>query len=156
MVLGSIYYVSTFSTVSRSFRRFVSCSLRAEFHIKVWSFLAQIFAFEVNYWPLGGVNDSKSKFYQVKKQGKQTTKAVVPGSNTVSLTVEDRQSHYLYCKVSGQRGKSPPEVKKRKKRRELAVLMISYLPPSLLLSSFQTERDSVTRFVLPHFFLSLQ
>ena len=97
----------------------------------------------------------KSKFYQVKKQGKQTTKAVVPGSNTVSLTVEDRQSHYLYCKVSGQRGKSPPEVKKRKKRRELAVLMISYLPPSLLLSSFQTERDSVTRFVLPHFFLSL-
>ena len=91
------YLLSTCSTVSRSFLRFVSCSLRAEFHIKVWSFLAQIFAFEVNYWPLGGVNDSKSKFYQVKKQGKQTTKAVVPGSNTVSLTVEDRQSHYVIC-----------------------------------------------------------
>ena len=45
----------------------------------------------------------------------QTAETVVPGSNPASLTVEnsgDRQSHCVYCTISGQRGRSPPEAKK--------------------------------------------
>ena len=44
----------------------------------------------------------------------QTTEAVVPGSNPASLTAEnseDRQSHCVYCRISGQRGRPPPEAK---------------------------------------------
>ena len=51
----------------------------------------------------------------------QTTEAVVPVSNPASLKVknsEDRQSHSVYCKISGQRGKPPPKTKKRKKERK--------------------------------------
>ena len=47
----------------------------------------------------------------------QTTEAVVPSSNPASLTLEnyeDRQSHCVYCKISGQRGKPPPEAKTKK------------------------------------------
>ena len=47
----------------------------------------------------------------------QNTEALVTGSNPASLTVknsEDRQSHCVYCKISGQRGKPPPGAKKRK------------------------------------------
>ena len=43
-------------------------------------------------------------------------KGVVPGSNPASLTVEnskERQSHCVYCKISGQRGRPHPEAKKR-------------------------------------------
>ena len=49
----------------------------------------------------------------------QTTEAVVPGSNPASLTVEnseDRQSHCVYCKISGQRGRPPPEAKKKDRK----------------------------------------
>ena len=45
----------------------------------------------------------------------QTTEAVVPGSDLASLTVEIseyRQSHCVYCKILGQRGRPPPETKK--------------------------------------------
>ena len=46
----------------------------------------------------------------------QTTEAVVLGSNPATLTVgktlEDRQSHCVYCKISGQVAKPPPEAKK--------------------------------------------
>ena len=48
----------------------------------------------------------------------QTTEAVVPGSNPASLKAEnfeDRQSHCVYCKISGARGRPPPEAKKKKK-----------------------------------------
>ena len=45
----------------------------------------------------------------------QTTEAVVPASLTVNNS-EDRQSHCVYCKISGQRGKLPPEAKKRKEQ----------------------------------------
>ena len=51
----------------------------------------------------------------------QTTEAVVPGSNPASLTVnnsEDRQSHCVYCKISGQRVKPPPETKKKKQKKK--------------------------------------
>ena len=47
----------------------------------------------------------------------QTTEAVVPSSNPASLTLEnyeDRQSLCVYCKISGQRGKPPPEAKTKK------------------------------------------
>ena len=47
----------------------------------------------------------------------QTTEAVVPGSNPSSLTVEnseDRQSHCVYCKISGQRER--PTIKPKKKK----------------------------------------
>ena len=47
---------------------------------------------------------------------------VVPGSNPASLTVEnseDRQSHCVYCKISGQRGRPLPEAKKKKDRKKL-------------------------------------
>ena len=47
---------------------------------------------------------------------RQTTEAVVLGSNPPSLTLEnseDRQNHCVYCKISGQRGRPPPEAKKR-------------------------------------------
>ena len=49
----------------------------------------------------------------------QTTEAVVPGSNPASLTVEnfeDRQSHCVYCKISGARGRPPPKTKKKLKK----------------------------------------
>ena len=49
----------------------------------------------------------------------QTTEATDPGSNTAPITVnnsEDRQSHCVYCKISGQRGKLPPAAKKRKEQ----------------------------------------
>ena len=51
----------------------------------------------------------------------QTTEAVVPGSYPASFTVEnseDRQSHCVYCKISGQRGTPPPEANKRKKKKK--------------------------------------
>ena len=51
----------------------------------------------------------------------QTAEAVVPGSNPASLTVEnseDRQSHCVYCKISGQRGRPPPGAKKKKEKKE--------------------------------------
>ena len=57
----------------------------------------------------------------------QTTEAVVPGSYPVSLTVEnsaDRQSHCVYCNISGYGGKSPPEAKKRKKEKEVKKLNV--------------------------------
>ena len=47
----------------------------------------------------------------------QTAEAVVPGSNLASLTVknsEDSESHCVYYKISGQRGKPPPGEKKEK------------------------------------------
>ena len=46
-----------------------------------------------------------------------TTEAVVPEWNPVSVTAEnseERQSHCVYCKISGNRGKPPPEAKKRR------------------------------------------
>ena len=52
----------------------------------------------------------------------QTTEFVLPGSNPASLTVEnseDRQSHCVYCKISGQRRSTlPPEPKKRYKKNK--------------------------------------
>ena len=45
---------------------------------------------------------------------------VVPGSNPASLTVEnseDRQSHCIYCEISGQRGRPPPKAKKDRKNK---------------------------------------
>ena len=51
----------------------------------------------------------------------QTTEAVVPGSNPASLTVEnseDRQSHCVYCKISGQSGRPPPKAKKKIEKKE--------------------------------------
>ena len=56
----------------------------------------------------------------------QTTEAVVLGANPASLTVknsEDRQGHSVYCKISGQRGKPPPEAKKNEKRRYFGTTM---------------------------------
>ena len=50
----------------------------------------------------------------------QTTEAVVPGSNPASLTVEnseDRQSHCVYCKISGREGDLPLRPKKRFKKK---------------------------------------
>ena len=45
----------------------------------------------------------------------ETTEAVVPGSNLASLTVKiSEDSHCVYCKISGQKGKPFPEVKKKK------------------------------------------
>ena len=44
-----------------------------------------------------------------------TTEAVVPGLNPASLTVEiseDRQSHCVYCKISGKEGDLPLGPKK--------------------------------------------
>ena len=54
----------------------------------------------------------------------QTTEAVVPGSNPSSLTVEnseDRQSHCVYCKISGWRGRPPPGAQKREKKKFLDI-----------------------------------
>ena len=47
---------------------------------------------------------------------------MVPGSNPASLTEvnsEDRQSHCEYCKISGQKGKPPPEANRLSSRVEL-------------------------------------
>ena len=53
----------------------------------------------------------------------QTTEAVVPGSNPASLTLKNSrgqaESLCVYCKISGQRGKPPLEVKKRLREEKI-------------------------------------
>ena len=66
----------------------------------------------------------------------QTTEAVVPGSNPASLTEknsEDRQSHCVYCKVSGQKGKSPLRPKNERKK---IVIVVKNLKNKIKVSIF--------------------
>ena len=60
----------------------------------------------------------------------QNTEAVVPGSNPASLTLsnsEDRQSHCVFCKISGQKGKPPPAAKKEKEKMDISTIFVKTL-----------------------------
>ena len=64
----------------------------------------------VAHWRCGG----SSEMWWVIRCVLQTTETVVPGSYPASLTLknsEDRQSHCVYCKISGKRGRPTPEAK---------------------------------------------
>ena len=80
----------------------------------------------------------------------QTTEAMVPGSNPASLRVENseaRQSHCVHCKILGQRGRPPPEAKKKKRYCLYPLRSVSAVCVSVIL--FVSPIRSVSAVCIP-------
>ena len=106
----------------------------------------------VAHWRCGG----SSEMWWVIRCVLQTTETVVPGSYPASLTLknsEDRQSHCVYCKISGKRGRPTPEAQffffSRNHENKNFAAPYSYIICHLLLTLPSSPLPSARRFFHP-------